>query len=136
MNIKTIAFALLATAATTGIQAQAPAKPTQDAQMQAQREQERIARTNESSALMAKELGLDAKQTAALKELDERYARMLNEVRASTTDRAVIMEKDASMRAQYDADLKDMLTPEQYQQVLAKRKANGVAVEPVAPASR
>lgn len=131
MKLKTIALTVLAVIASSGIQAQSKTSPaegtkgslsvTQDDASRQQLEADRIAKTNASSEQLAKDLGLDEKQAARLKELDEKYARMLNEVRASTTDRAVIMEKDNSMRAEHDKELQQILTPEQYKKMMSSR---------------
>lgn len=128
MKLKTIALTVLAVIATSGIQAQsitvapnASSRTTQDDASRQKLEADRMAKTNASSEQLAKDLGLDAKQAARLKELDEKYARMLNEVRASTTDRNVIMEKDKSMRAEHDAELRQILTDEQYKKMMSSR---------------
>lgn len=128
MKLKTIALTVMAVIATSGIQAQsisvAPdgsSKTTQDDATRQKLEADRMAKTNASSEQLSKDLGLDAKQAARLKELDEKYARMLNEVRASTTDRNVIMEKDKSMRAEHDAELRQILTDEQYKKMMSSR---------------
>lgn len=114
MKNTTLILGLIATLAAGSAQAQS--KPTQDPAVQQQRMDER-------NAKLTQDLGLSTEQSASMKELDARYNTALNEMRASTTDRTVIAEQNRKLREDHDAELKKLLTPEQYAKLMESRNA-------------
>ncbi len=121
----TISFiAILALASITDVHAQQPVKPTQDPVVQQQRSAEKASRAEQRSTKMAGELGLNEEQTAKMKEIDARYTDALEMVRSTTTDRQEIQTKNEVLRRQHEAELKFMLTPEQYTKMQELRTAD------------
>lgn len=114
--MKTMHLILGMAALMTAASAQAQSKPTQDPAVQQQRMDER-------NAKLTQDLGLSTEQSASMKELDARYNTALNEMRASTTDRTVIAEQNRKLREDHDAELKKLLTPEQYAKLMESRNA-------------
>lgn len=114
MKNTTLILGLIATLAAGSVQAQS--KPTQDPAVQQQR-------LNERNAKLTQDLGLSAEQSASMKELDTRYNQALNDMRASTNDRAVIEEQNRKLREEYDAEVKKLLTPDQYTKLMESRNA-------------
>lgn len=114
--MKTMHLILGMAALMTAASAQAQSKPTQDPAVQQQR-------LNERNAKLTQDLGLSAEQSASMKELDTRYNQALNDMRASTNDRTVIEEQNRKLREEYDAEVKKLLTPEQYTKLMESRNA-------------
>jgi periplasmic protein CpxP/Spy len=114
--MKTMHLILGMAALMTAASAHAQSKPTQDPAVQQQR-------LNERNAKLTQDLGLSAEQSASMKELDTRYNQALNDMRASTNDRAVIEEQNRKLREEYDAEVKKLLTPEQYTKLMESRNA-------------
>ncbi|MDN3694901.1 hypothetical protein QWZ06_23030 [Chryseobacterium tructae] len=82
-----------------------------------QKEQEHLAQ-------MQKDLNLNASQVAQVKALQEkRKAEMKTEFDKNKEVRQAKMEEMKAKRAQMDADMKKILTPEQYDKWQADRKA-------------
>lgn len=115
MNVRTIAFTVLALALSGGIQAQS--KGTQDPEMhkqrlaaaQAQQAEERIAG-------LSRELGLSEEQTKRLRAADERRRKDLSELRAdaANTDRAAMSERNRTIMDTFENELRSLMTEEQY----------------------
>lgn len=83
-----------------------------------QREQDRLEK-------MQKDLNLNQNQVAQIKDLQaKRKAEMMAEFEKNKGDRQAKMDQMTAKRAQMDADMKKILTPEQYDKWQADRKAN------------
>lgn len=65
---------------------------------------------------MVKDLGLDAKQTEKVSAINKKYADKMGEIFKSSqgADRDAMREKMMTMKTQKDAELKTVLTAEQY----------------------
>ncbi|OCA79347.1 hypothetical protein BBH99_19205 [Chryseobacterium contaminans] len=93
------------------------AKRAEMQQKMQQKEQEHLAQ-------MQKDLNLNASQVAQIKTLHEtRKAEMKAEFEKNKEVRQAKMEEMKAKRAQMDADMKKILTPEQYDKWQADRKA-------------
>jgi opacity protein-like surface antigen len=117
-----IALAILAVATMGGAQAQENTKPTKDAAVMEQRNAQRAAQGQDASAQLASELGLNAEQTAKMKEVDDLYVTSMERLRMSTTDRAVLQEQSRILAEQRDERLKGILEPAQYERMMAMRQ--------------
>jgi Spy/CpxP family protein refolding chaperone len=116
MKTKIILLSILAWAITTGVHAQEPIKPTQDPVIQQQRAAQLAERSGDASGKLAKDLGLDEQQAARMKQIDQEYASAMNELRASG-DRERIRLEGAELRERRDQQLKELLTPEQFEKL-------------------
>jgi opacity protein-like surface antigen len=117
-----IALAILAVATMGGAQAQENTKPTKDAAVMEQRNAQRAAQGQDASTQLASELGLNAEQTAKMKEVDDLYVTSMERLRMSTTDRAVLQEQSRILAEQRDERLKGILEPAQYERMMAMRQ--------------
>ncbi len=120
MKTKLIALALCSAAATSGLYAQqtsktaaAPAATVQSAEMRAE----------ERTEQMTTELGLSAEQTTKVEGINSRFAKSMTDLRAAGLDDTARKARATALRDGRDHELKGVLTSEQYEKMLAIRKA-------------
>jgi hypothetical protein len=116
MNSKTLSILLLVCTMAFSVQGQDAIAPAQDASTVK-------ARVSQHSLALAKELGLDEDQTQRMAKADEQYAIAMSTLRSMTTDREVLLQKGEGFAQEHEAALQDILSPEQYEKLLAIRKA-------------
>lgn len=97
-------------------------KEARRAEMQQKRQQ----KEQEHLAQMQKDLNLNQSQVAQIKDLHEkRKAEMKADFEKNKETRQAKMDEMKAKRAQMDADMKQILTPQQYDKWQADRKAKG-----------
>lgn len=100
--------------------------------------QKRIeARADERTAEMAAELGLNEEQTTKLGGINDQHAKAVAQLRQAGLSEEGRKERMKALRKAHDGQLKQVLTPEQYERMIALRKerkaADGEAVPAKAP---
>jgi Spy/CpxP family protein refolding chaperone len=124
MKIKILTIALLAFA-TTAVAQDNATKPTKDAAVMEKRAQDATTADSDKQSLqMAKELGLDEKQTETLKQLDRQYNHEMTTLLASKLEKEQLQQRATELNQQRDTRLRYLLTPEQFEkmQVLREQK--------------
>ena len=121
--MKKMMMATVLLAAFTTVSAQEttdPVKPTKDPAMIEQRAAEKAEKRTET---MTQELGLSVEQTASVQVIKERFAKSMMELKQVEQAEETQKERARILRHNRDEDLKAVLTAEQYEQILAHRKA-------------
>jgi len=127
-----IATALFATL--SAAQAQDAGTPTKATKDPAVMEQRAIARGEKRTETMTQELGLTAEQTPKVEEVNNRFAKNMAQLKQAGLAEEPMEARAKILRETRDRDLKAVLTPEQFEKMLALRKEKKVARSEKAPA--
>ncbi len=114
-----IATVLLASLTTVQAQENSKTRAPKDAGAMEQRSQDRAEKQTDT---MVQELGLDKGQAAKVKAINERFTSSLMEMRNSGMSEDARKERSQALRQQHNAELKAVLTPEQFEKFKAQGK--------------
>ena len=79
-------------------------------------------RAEQRTEAMAKELGLNDEQAAKLRAMNDRYAEEMRTLRPTEDERQAKREKMKDIQTRRDAELKTLLTEEQYAKMMELRQ--------------
>lgn len=118
MNIKILTLTVLAAVASSTLSAQStPAGSTSIPD-------QRLVDYNKK---IAEELGLEQQQMERMIEADKRFIEAQYALRGEVGDRETLMVKHGEIREQHDLEIREILTPEQYEKLASMRVAGPTA---------
>ena len=110
MNTRTIALALFTATASIAVAQDAPQPTTATPQTETQHD------------MLVRELGLSAEQSTQITQIEAKHAEQVKELRRLNLDTASMQERTRALRDKKEANYKAVLTPAQYDKLLAMRK--------------